>query len=158
MLLFVRRDEIVEAEFHHRHMQQVGGFDGERLTMFSGKFQRHVKHFIVIHFQADEDFVRQILLEQREPGLKLRFGQQRLARRPPQPRLSPRDMEDFYLVEAREQNGRRVLQHDGLSGGRIGFLPVKLEQKTAVEVGPQKRSSLSWASSSVAVGPAMGAG
>ena len=33
VLLPVGRDEVVEAEFHHRHVQQVGGLDRDRLAV-----------------------------------------------------------------------------------------------------------------------------
>src|SRR2546430_585992 len=37
VLLPVSGDEIVKAEFHHRHVQQVGGFDRDALAVLPGK-------------------------------------------------------------------------------------------------------------------------
>ena|SRR3989442_748566 len=57
VLLFVGRDEIIETEFHHRDVQQVGGFDWNSPAILSRKLQGCVEHFVVVHFDTREDSV-----------------------------------------------------------------------------------------------------
>ena len=71
VLLLVDGDEIVKVEFHHCHVQQVGGFDRDRMTVLPGKLQGCVEHLLVIHFESGRDSVCQVLFQQRQPGLKL---------------------------------------------------------------------------------------
>ena len=156
VLLVIGGDKLVEAKFHHRYVQQVGGAHRLGQPMFAGEFGDSIEHFVVVHFEKAKLARLQMLLKERQARLILRHRQQRPARCVAEPSLASGDMENLNLVEAGQQGWRIVLLEQGESRRRIGFRPVELEEKSAVEIRPQNRSSLSWASNSVAVGPEAG--
>ncbi len=53
MLLLVGRHEFVEAELHHRNMQQISGLYGNGLTEFLGKRQGRIEDLVIINFKVN---------------------------------------------------------------------------------------------------------
>jgi len=143
VLLTVRSYEMIEPEFHERNMKQVSGPDELGQPMLFGEIGGNIENLVVINFKKSERPGAQMLFKQGLSRLVLRAGQQRLARWTFQQGLVVGDMEDFDFVETGKKRARLLVLQQGVSCLRVGFRPVELKEEATVEVGPQKRSSLS---------------
>ena len=100
VLLPVGRDEVIKAEFHYRHVQQVSGLDRNRLAVLPGQLKCGVEYLVVFDIEVGQDPACHVLLPQRQADLKLRGRQQRLAVGRQQPSLSPSHVQHLHFVQA----------------------------------------------------------
>ncbi len=143
MLLPICGYKVIEAEFHHGDMDQVSRVNEFAHAMFLGNVGGNIKNLVVIDFKKTERTGLQMLFEQAQPRLMLGAGKHRLARRIFEQSFTAGHMQDFDFVKSGEKRGRLVVLQQGKGRLRVGFRPVEFKQKATVEVGPQKRSSLS---------------
>ena len=124
VLLVIGGDKLVEAKFHHRNVQQVGGPHRLVQPMFAGESCDGIKDLVIVHFEKAKLARLKVLFKQRQARMILRHREQHLAGGVAEPGFASGDMENFNLVEAGQQGRRIVLLQQGKGRRRIGFRPV----------------------------------
>jgi len=68
VLLFVRRYEMIETEFHHRYMEKISRLYGQRLAKFEGYVQSGLEYLLVVNFQTRQYAACEIILKESKPA------------------------------------------------------------------------------------------